>query len=322
MFKRNVQSALILLAGSLLHLSPTPTYAQLGPSMPDPELIANADNYQPPLLTEYAEKLAQQPDISGLWSSILPPDTGFTFDPANSEFPEDLLPGESTFGPLPGTKVLSIPLNDEYQALYDQYIEELKVGLVRDDFATCVPYGIPRAIGNTPVPFDIIQSPEVIFWYNDYGMTSRRIFLDGREHPTERTPTGGIGPTYSGHSIGQWEGNTLVVETVDMLGDNFDETGTPYSPELHMVERIRLIDTNYLEIEFTFTDPIAFTEPWVVTRYYARTAGLFAPMPEDRTIPRAYINLQDRPCIPNAVMENGFQRTLLPMEIEAMQNNR
>src|SRR5215510_245705 len=114
------------------------------------------------------------------------------------------------------------------------------------------------------------------------------------------------GPSYSGHSVGHWEGTTLVVDTVDMIVASFDETSAPYSSKLHMVERLRLIDTNVMENQMTFTDPEAFEKPWVVTRYYGRDKGA------------SYLNLNDRPCIPNVrIDENGFQVLLLPQEIEA-----
>ncbi len=323
--------ALCLLAGSVL--TAVPALAQFAPpGLPSPELIQNADHFDPPRLTEYATKLAQQPDMTGLWFGLAPKDAqgGPIFDPEHAIYGKAQVQGESGFGPTPGTRMTNIPYTDEYQKRYDEYVKEALAGKSRDDFAACVPYGVPRMIGDSPVPFDIIQSPEMISWYNDYGRTERRIFLDGRKHPTMPTITGEFGPTYSGHSVGHWEGNTLVVDTVGMLGDNFDETSAPYSPELHMVERIRLIDANILEIQFTFTDPVAFTKPWVVTRYFQRTSGAFvmpaapaggegsAAAAPAKPIPRAFINLNDRPCIPNVEMdEDGYQRTILPAEQEA-----
>jgi hypothetical protein len=166
-----------------------------------------------------------------------------------------------------------------------------------------------------------------MFWYNDYGRTERRLFLDGRKHPTEPTPTGEFGRTYSGHSIGHWEGNTLVVETVGMFGGYFDETPAPFSDQISMVERMRLIDTNILEIRMTLTDPVPFEKPWVVTRYFRRgprqrppaAVATSAAVPASDQITRGtFINLNDRPCVPNVRMdENGFQVTILPQELEA-----
>jgi hypothetical protein len=322
-----VVPALCLLVGSVL--AAVPALAQFAPpGLPSPELIRNADTYDPPLLTDYAAKLAQQPDMTGLWVAMQPVDAGAgpTFDPVNTFWPKQPVPGESLFGPIPGTYLKGIPYNAEWQARYDLYVKEALAGKSRDPFAACRPYGVPRMIGDSPVPFDIIQSPEVMFWYNDYGRSERRIFMDGRAHPTEPTITGEFGPTYSGHSIGHWEGNTLVVDTVDIIEGNYDETSAPYSDKLSMVERMRLIDTNTLEIQMTFSDPVAFVRPWVVTRYFTRIrttiaaeipASQVAATASPQPIPRDFKNLNDRPCVPNiALDENGYQVIILPQELE------
>jgi hypothetical protein len=69
-----------------------------------------------------------------------------------------------------------------------------------------------------------------------------------------------------GHSIGRWEGDTLVVDTVSIDEDTWlDGIGTPHSDELHVVERIRRVGQDTLEIEFRFEDPKAYTKPWTVT---------------------------------------------------------
>ena len=318
-----------ILLVALATLIAAPSFAQMGPrGLPSPEMIANADKYQPPKLTEYASKRAAQPDMTGLWVAMQPVDAGAgpTFDPVNTFWPKQPVAGESLFGPIPGTYLKGIPYNAEWQAKYDSYVKEALAGKSRDPFAACRPYGMPRMIGDSPVPFDIVQSPEVMFWYNDYGRSERRIFMDGRGHPTEPTITGEFGPTYSGHSTGHWEGNTLVVDTVDIIEGNYDETSAPYSDKLTMVERMRLIDTNTMEIQMTLTDPVAFTRPWVVTRYFARIrmtiaaeipASQVAASAGPQPIPRDFKNLNDRLCVPNiAIDENGFQVIILPQELE------
>lgn len=315
--------ALVLLGGCAAW---EPAAAQSRPSWPSAEVIAGADRYSPPRLGELAAKLAQQPDMTGLWSQLSPPGSGAgpTFDPVHTVYPPEQPPeGEARFGPLPGTYMTGIPYTAEYKRRYEQYVAEARQGKARDTFAACIPYGVPRMVGDSPVPFDIIQSPEVMTWYNDYGRTERRIFLDGRQHPQPSSVEGAYatGPSYSGHSIGHWEGDALVVDTVDMILANFDETSAPHSAKLHMVERLRLIDANILENQITFTDPEAFERPWVVTRYYRRTASRNVagdPQAEGGKIVHSYLNLNDRPCIPNVrIDENGFQVILLPQEIEA-----
>jgi hypothetical protein len=282
-----------------------------------------AETFSPPRMDALAEKLAAQPDMTGIWVFIQPEDAcrGPLFDPPNSICPPRL-EGESAFGPLPGTRLTSVPYNLEYWSKYDRNIADAHEGKGRDTFAACIPYGVPRAVGESPVPFEIIQAPEVMVWYNPYGRTTRKIFIDGSSHPEN------FEPSYSGHSVAFWAGNTLVVHTVKMINAYFDETAAPHSDELEMVERLRLLDTDLLENEVTLTDPKAFTRPWIVRRYYRRIApsalppSLAAPTKpqsakEPGKVQHAYINLNDRPCRPDVrINDEGFQEQMLPQELE------
>jgi hypothetical protein len=285
-------------------------------NIPSPEMLARAATWTPPKLDVLAARLAAQPDMTGVWAFIQPKGAcgGPLFDPVHSVCPPKLPDGAAGFGPLPGTKVTSIPYKPEWQKIYDQHVEEAIQGFSRDTFAACVPYGVPRVVGESPSTFDIIQAPEIMLWYADYSRTERRIFLDGRPHLKSENPRFD-GPSYSGHSIGHWEGNTLVVHTVNMIPSFFDETGSPHSDQLEMTERLRLVDKDILENEMTLTDPVAFTRPWVVKRYYRRQTAGTAAQPA-----RRYLDYNDRPCIPNVkIDENGFQVQMLPQEIEAEQ---
>ncbi len=282
-------------------------FAQVPSGLPSRAVIVNADKFDPPKLTADAARLARQPDMSGTWTALAPKSAGNgpTFDPVHTVYPPRLAAGEATFGPLPGTYIKGIPYNATYRKKYRELIHETTEGKSRDTFAACVPYGVPRMIGDAPTAFDIAQLPDMMIWYNNYTRTERRIFLDGRRHPTEGDPTtGGNGPSYSGHSIGHWERNTLVIDTVNMVGGYFDETPAPYSDQLHLVERVRLIAPGVLEDQMTLTDPVTMVRPWIVRRYFQR-------------IDRKHIELNDRPCVPNVRIDaNGFQVTLLPSELD------
>jgi|HubBroStandDraft_1064217.scaffolds.fasta_scaffold29831_2 hypothetical protein len=251
---------------AITSLFAVPAFAQLMPmGLPSPQAIANADKFNPPRLAQYAARLAHLPDMTGTWTAMLPK------------------------GASNGPTFEGIPYNAEYQKKYRQLIKETTGGKSRDTIPTCVPYGVPRMIGDSPSPFDIIQTPDVMIWYDNYSRTERRIFLDGRTHPLQDGPrTGGNGPRYSGFSVGHREGNTLVIDTTNMVPAYFDETPAPYSDQLHMVERVRLIAPNILQDQATFTDPVTMTKPWIVTRYFRRNVGK-----------REYLELNDRLCVPN-----------------------
>jgi hypothetical protein len=76
-------------------------------------------------------------------------------------------------------------------------------------------------------------------------------------------------PMVMGHSVGHWEGDTLVVDTVSMKEGVFDRTGAPHSDQVHVVERIKRVG-NQLVDDVTIEDPVAFTRPWHVVRHYDR----------------------------------------------------
>ena len=87
--------------------------------------------------------------------------------------------------------------------------------------------------------------------------TTRQIFLDGRAHPADPNPT------WQGHSIGRWEGDTLVIDTTGYNDKSWlSLSGIPHTEKLHTVERIRRPDYGHIEVEITMDDSGAFTAPW------------------------------------------------------------
>ena len=120
----------------------------------------------------------------------------------------------------------------------------------------CLPPGTPR-IYLQPFPFQIVQTPKEILMIFEYDHTVRQIFMDGRPHPEDITPT------YMGHSIGKWDGDTLVVDTVGFNDKTWlDRDGHPHSDQLHVIERFHRIDLNDMTIDITMDDPKALANPW------------------------------------------------------------
>ena len=134
-----------------------------------------------------------------------------------------------------------------------------------DPVYDCFPPGTPRVYFH-PFPMEIIQLPGRTLILYEYHHSIRQIYTDGRGHRTD------LAPLWMGDSIGNWDGDTLVVETVNFNDKTWlDREGLPHSEELRLVERIRLIDEDTLGIDFTIDDPIAFTESWEGQRFYTRT---------------------------------------------------
>ena len=107
-------------------------------------------------------------------------------------------------------------------------------------------------------PYKFVQTPSLIVVIHESDTPGlRQIFLDGRPHPTDWNPT------WQGHSIGHWDGETLVVDTIGFNDKAWlSLSGIPHTEKLHTVERIRRPDYGHIEVEITMEDSGAFTGPW------------------------------------------------------------
>jgi hypothetical protein len=118
----------------------------------------------------------------------------------------------------------------------------------------CLPQG-PRLNLFAPLPVKIVQTPQLIVILSE-DLTYRQIFLDGRSLPANPDPS------FMGYSVGRWEGETLVIETIGFKDRTWlDFSGLPHTEDLHVTERIRRTTFGHLEIEETITDPAVFSTP-------------------------------------------------------------
>jgi Carboxypeptidase regulatory-like domain len=126
--------------------------------------------------------------------------------------------------------------------------------------ARCLPRGLTNA--GALFPFKLVQTPTLlVMLFEDDTPSHRQVFLDGRGHPADPNPN------WMGHSIGHWEGDTLVVDTVGFNDESWlDSIGHPHSEMLHIIERIHRVDLGHLEIEFTIEDSATYSKPWVIKR--------------------------------------------------------
>ena len=157
-----------------------------------------------------------------------------------------------------GLKPGELPLLPWARDLRDKRKEE------QEPYTACLPMGVPRA---NPYPWKFGMS------YTSKGLTHiyilhetgdagahRIVYMDGRKHPEDPLPT------WWGHSIGRWDGDTLVVDTVG-YNDKFwfDSRGTPHTDQLHTIERFTRINFGTLINDFTLDDPGAFSRPVQLT---------------------------------------------------------
>jgi hypothetical protein len=164
-------------------------------------------------------------------------------------------------------------LKGPYLREYQQRREaDRKAG--RAFMVTCKPNGMP-ALTAGPYADEILQNEKQINWFQEFPGETWRIYLDGRPHPNpDEYPA-----TLTGHSTGKWDGDTLVVETVNLrtdtllFGQGRSTKGLGHSNKMRIVQRIRLLDVDHLQIKGKVEDPEALVRPWEYTLTYHRHAG-------------------------------------------------
>jgi len=122
----------------------------------------------------------------------------------------------------------------------------------------CLPSGIPEKL-SIPDGLKVVQTPDLIVFLYESRTIYRQVFLDGRPLPKNAQPT------WMGYSVGHWEGDTLVVETIGQNGKTWlDMRGLPGTESLKVTERYHRTNVGRVEIDITIDDPKAYTKPWSV----------------------------------------------------------
>jgi hypothetical protein len=154
----------------------------------------------------------------------------------------------------PISPAATVPFQPWAKAVYD---DRQKHEL--EPHTRCKPSGVARQF-LTPYGVEFVELPEIerVYIFDVGGPhTYRTIYMDGRTHPTN------FAPTFYGHSIGWWEGDTLVVDTTG-FNEAFwlDRRGLPHTNRLHTIERFTRVDSNTIRYEVTVDDPGAYTASW------------------------------------------------------------
>ena len=189
-----------------------------------------------------------EPDLSGIWAvecNIYGRDSCFTrsifFDLA-----KDLKPEEVQMTPWAAAVAAQRQARNH----------------VDDPYGYCMPPGFPR-IDYAGGEFKILSTPGVTaFLYETLvGLMFRQVFTDGRALPNDQDPS------WLGYSVGHWEGDTFVVDTVGLKDGGWIDTlkGRPNSDALHVIERFRRTDFGHMSLAITIDDPKAYLEPWTAT---------------------------------------------------------
>lgn len=203
---------------------------------------------------------AALPDWSGAWELV----GGTLFDRATAE-PADARAGD------PGAREHP-PYNAQWEAKYLENIARVAADRFPDPITGCgVPVGFPRVM-QVVDGYEFVTTPKQTWILTENGPNVVRIYTDGREHLSADD----IWPTYTGDSVGHWEGDTLVFTTIGLRGEDgtiVDRTGAVLSGEARGTTRLRKRDDGMMEATITIEDPAALTRAWTVTKTYRKLEG-------------------------------------------------
>jgi len=232
----------------------------------------------------------QMPDWSGQWEivGVTPNAAGGLAEPV-----QQVLKTMQWEAPnRPETQSTVDQQNVEFRKYFDAAYHGTYIG--GEPGVTCT-FGFPTVMLDSPLMFEILSTPkETVLIFS--AREIRHIYTDGRSH----TPKDELWATPWGDSIGHWEGQTLVIDTIAVdsppgtgfpkdvvpilaLGGDVDEgvLVTVLSSQAHYIERIRRIDPGHLEDRMTVIDPANLTRPWQVKRIYQRVAHINRMVYED-----------------------------------------
>jgi hypothetical protein len=205
--------------------------------------VQDSATNRPPQAADWAA-LARLPDWSGVWTpNMSDQDTRIKTDP--------------------------IPWNPVAAAQIARLIAAEKAGDPKGLFVDCLPESMPSWMLITHNALEFLFTPgRVTMLGESDGNRLRRIYTDGRPHPADPDPT------FHGHSIGHWEGQTLVVDTVGILPETYiapsEAVGLPNNGDMHIVERIHLTGPDTLRVDLEITAPHVLTRTWKTSRILFR----------------------------------------------------
>jgi hypothetical protein len=210
-------------------------------------------NGEPDLEAPVARTAEGKPDLSGIWS----------LDPACPPTGCDQAVADYVGGPEFRNFGASLPGGLPYQPWAADLVKKRTADAGKDDpIAACKPGGALRIL-TYPPPRKIVQLPTLVVILSERDVTFRQIHLDGRPLPDNPEPT------WNGYSVGRWEGDALVVETIGLRNDTWlDRSGSPSTDAARITERYRRSSYGRLDVEVTVDDSKAYTKPWTVTLYH------------------------------------------------------
>ena len=228
---------------SLTKLAAMLAAAVLASATPLPVAAQTSETNPPPAARDWAD-LAKLPDWSGVWTPNI--------SDQNAQI-----------------KSNPLPWRPAVQTVIDRLEAEEKAGRPKGLWVDCLPLGMPGWMIKSHNALELLFTPGRVTVLGEVdGNRLRRIYTDGRGHPDDPDPS------FHGHSIGKWEGDTLVVDTIGVLPQTYlafsEAVGVPNGGDLHVVERIRLANPEVLHWTLEIHAPKVLSKPWTTTRVWFR----------------------------------------------------
>ncbi len=222
---------------------------------PTPGIPRTADG-KPKLSARTPRDASGKPNLSGLWQT----------QSAAPEVLARLIPAATNGAGEEPLSQYFINIFSDFQpdnipfrpAAAQAYRERSRNFTSLSPISHCLPEGMPL-IEMAPAPYKIVQTPGVTFMLYERDTTYRQVYTDGRKLPQDPQPS------WLGYSVGKWEGDSLVVETIGFNDRGWlDARAHTHSEALRLTERFHRLDFGHMELELTFNDPETYTRPFSV----------------------------------------------------------
>ncbi len=197
-----------------------------------------------------------KPDISGIWepeSATRQELLRFFFDGINNAGEDS--PSRYFMNILFDFKPEDSPLRPSAVPIFQEH----RAGLAKGISSTrCLPFGVPL-MDTAASPYKIVETPGEIVVLYEQSTNFRQIYMDGRKLPEDPQPS------WLGYSIGKWDGDALVVDSIGFNDRSWlDAFGHPHSEAMHVTERFQRRDFGHMELQITVDDPKTYTRPFTI----------------------------------------------------------